>query len=229
MTKIRTVSQLSDRLSEEIAWRKKELIYIKTLIEREKKISKTIQTTLLRSGTAILYAHWEGFVKNAAESYVEFVSRQNLKSSELAPNFLALAIKKQLNEAQGSQKAVIFTKVVDFLITGLDSKCQIQWDDAIKTKSNLNSDVLKDIICILGLDYSLYATKEKIIDETLLRSRNEIAHGQYLLIEFKQYMELHHEIIGLMDLFKDQIENAALSKTYLFRGRSWVGLAQEPV
>ena len=47
MTKIRTVSQLSDRLSEEIAWRKKELIYIKTLIEREKKISKTIQTTLL--------------------------------------------------------------------------------------------------------------------------------------------------------------------------------------
>jgi hypothetical protein len=27
-------------------------------------------------------------------------------------------------------------------------------------------------------------------------------------------MELHHEIISLMDLFKDQIENAAISKAY---------------
>jgi len=213
MTKIRTVSQLSDKLAEEISWRKKELIYIKTLIEKNKY--QTVQSTLLRSGTAILYAHWEGFVKNAATSYVEFVARQNLKYSELAPNFLALAVKKQLNEAQGSYRAVIFTKVVDFLITGLESKCLIQWDDAIKTQSNLNSEVLKDIICILGLDYSLYETKEKIIDETLLRSRNEIAHGQYLLIEFGQYLELHHEIISLMDLFKDQIENAAISEAYL--------------
>jgi MAE_28990/MAE_18760-like HEPN len=213
MTKIRTVSQLSDQLSEELAWRKKELIYIKTLIEKNRY--RTVQSTLLRSGTAILYAHWEGFVKNAATSYVEFVARQNLKYSELAPNFLALAVKKQLNEAQGSYRAVIFTKVVDFLITGLESKCLIQWDDAIKTQSNLNSEVLKDIICILGLDYSLYETKEKIIDETLLRSRNEIAHGQYLLIEFNQYIELHHEIISLMDLFRDQIENAAIAKTYL--------------
>lgn len=213
MTKIRTVSQLSDQLSEEIAWRKKELIYVKTLIDKNRY--KTVQSTLLRSGTAILYAHWEGFIKNAATSYVEFVARQNLKYSELTPNFLALAVKKQLDEAQGSYRAVIFTKVVDFLVTGLESNCSIQWDDAIKTKSNLNSEVLRDIMCILGLDYSLYETKEKIIDETLLRSRNEIAHGQYLLIEFNQYMELHHEIISLMDLFRDQIENAAISKAYL--------------
>ncbi len=214
MTKIRTVSQLSDQLSEEIAWRKKELIYIKSLIEKNRY--QPVQPTLLRSGTAILYAHWEGFVKNAAISYVEFVSRQNLKYSELKPNFVALAVKKQLNEARESHKAIIFTKVVNFLIAGLESKCSIQWDDVIKTQSNLNSEVLKDIICVLGLNYSFYETKEKIIDETLLRSRNEIAHGRYLLIEFDQYMDLHHEIISLMDLFKDQIENAAISSAYLY-------------
>lgn len=213
MTKIRTISQLSDQLSAEIAWRKKELIYIKTLTE--KKSNSSVQSALLRSGTTILYAHWEGFIKNAATSYVEFVARQNLTYSELSPNFLALAVKKQLTEAQGSHRAVIFTKVVDFLMTGLESKCSIQWIDAIKTQSNLNSEVLKDIVCILGLDYSLYETKEKIIDETLLRSRNEIAHGQYLLIDFDQYIELHREIISMMDLFKDQIENAAISKNYL--------------
>ncbi|HAG80940.1 MAG TPA: hypothetical protein DCL61_07145 [Cyanobacteria bacterium UBA12227] len=213
MTKIRTVSQLSDKLSEEIAWRKKELIYIKSLIEKNRY--KSVESTLIRSGTALLYAHWEGFIKNAATSYVEFVARQNLKYSELAPSFLALSVKRQLHEAQESYRAVIFTKVVDFLIAGLESKCSIQWDDAIKTQSNLNSEVLKDIICILGLDYSFYETKEKIIDETLLRSRNEIAHGQYLLMQFDQYIELHREIISLLDLFKDQIENASTSRAYL--------------
>jgi len=212
MTKIRTISHLNDKLSEEIVWRKKELIYFKTLIEKNKY--KIVQSTLLRSGTAILYAHWEGFMKTAATSYVEFVARQNLKYSELAPNFLALAVKKQLNDIQETSKAVLFTKVVNLLVTELESKCSIQWEDAIKTQSNLNSDVLKDIICILGLDYSFYETKEKIIDETLLRSRNEIAHGQYLLIEFEQYIELHRKIISLMDLFKTQIENAAISKAY---------------
>ena len=80
MTKIRTVSQLSDKLSEEIAWRKKELIYIKSLIEKNRY--KSVESTLIRSGTALLYAHWEGFIKNAATSYVEFVARQNLKYSE---------------------------------------------------------------------------------------------------------------------------------------------------
>ena len=64
------------------------------------------------------------------------------------------------------------------------------------------------------MDYSPYEIKEKIIDETLLRSRNEIAHGQYLLIQFDQYIELHHEIISLMDLFKDQIENTAILGAY---------------
>ena len=144
MTKIRTISQLSDQLSAEIAWRKKELIYIKTLTE--KKSNSSVQSALLRSGTTILYAHWEGFIKNAATSYVEFVARQNLTYSELSPNFLALAVKKQLAEAQGTHRAVIFTKVIDFLMTGLESKCSIQWIDAIKTQSNLNSEVLKDIV-----------------------------------------------------------------------------------
>jgi len=212
MTKIRTISQLNDELSKEITWRKKELIYVKSLIEKNRY--KTIQETLTRSGTALLYAHWEGFIKGAATFYVEFVARQNLKYSELSPNFLALALKKQLGEAQSSHKAIIFTQVINFLVTGLEARCSISWEDAIKTQSNLNSGVLKDIICILGLDYSPYEIKEKIIDETLLRSRNEIAHGQYLLIQFDQYIELHHEIISLMDLFKDQIENAAILGTY---------------
>lgn len=209
--KIRTLNQLTDKLSKEIVWRKKELIYIKTLAEKNKQ--KSTSDALLRSGITILYAHWEGFIKSASTFYLEFVSRQNLRYEDLTANFLALAMKKRLSEAYESYKVTVFTKVAEFFVHGLDEPCSLQWEDIIRT-SNLNSDILRDIACMLGLDYSLYETKEKIIDESLLRSRNEIAHGRYLLIDFDQYMNLHHEIIALMDLFKDQIENAAASKAY---------------
>lgn len=211
--KIRTLTQLIDKLDEEIAWRKKELIYIKTLAEKNRY--KSTSDALLRSGITILYAHWEGFIKSAATLYLEFVARQNLKYDELTANFLAVAIKKKLSEAHETYKAIVFTKVAEFFVSGLSEKCSIQWEETIKT-SNLNSDILRDITCMLGLDYSKYETKEKEIDESLLRSRNEIAHGKYLLIDFDQYIKLHYEMINLMDLFKSQIENAAASKAYLF-------------
>ncbi|WP_051469920.1 MAE_28990/MAE_18760 family HEPN-like nuclease [Fischerella sp. PCC 9605] len=225
-TKIRTQTQLYDRLSEEIAWRRKELIYIKSVIEKNRYTA--IINTLIRSGIPILYAHWEGFVKNAATSYIEFVARQNLKYEELACNFIALAMKTKLKNAQESNKSTIFVEVANFFRTGLSEKCYMQWENAVNTQSNLSSVIFKDIICCLGLDYSIYETKEKLIDEKLLRSRNEIAHGKELLIDYEQYIELHDEVINLINLFFNQIDNAASTKSYLHKNYASVHLTSTP-
>lgn len=213
MSKIRTLDQLNDKLSEEIAWRKKELIYLKTVIAKEK--DKSTQPVLLRSGITILYAHWEGCIKNSATSYIEFVARQNLNYADLSSNFLALVIQQQFMNNPSLSELAKCSNVAELVKYNLNTQSFIQWKETIKTKSNLNSSVLKEIINILGLDYSFYLTKEKIIDETLLRTRNEIAHGERSLISFERYSELHYEIINLMDLFKNQIENAACSKAYI--------------
>ena len=164
----------------------------------------------------MLYAHWEGFVKEASTYYVEYVARKNLKYSQLASNFLTLAVKRELHDAQETYNAEIFTSFTEFFRTGLEAQCSINWSDSIQTQSNLSSTVFKNIICILGLDYSPYETKQRLIDETLLDSRNKIAHGQYTMIDIRQYEELNREIINLMDLFKNQIENAAITKAFLF-------------
>lgn len=81
-------------------------------------------------------------------------------------------------------------------------------------KSNLSSEVLREIAYILGLDYKEYETKAKLIDETLLKNRNEVAHGKYLLIDVEQFVELHKTIIDLLDLFSNQISNAASTQAY---------------
>ncbi len=214
MTKIYTAEHLEDALSNAIAWRKKELATLKSLV-RSGSHSRSKLNCLIRSGIAILYAHWEGFIKEAGTAYLEFVSRQRLTYQELTPNFIAFAMKKQLNEARQTNKAIIYNQVVEFFLSGLIQRSQIAYDDsAINIESNLSSAVLRNIVHMLGLDYSAFESKEKLIDEKLLKRRNHIAHGKYLTVDETEFAEIYDQIIVLMDIFRNQISNSAVLEKY---------------
>ncbi|HLP91152.1 MAG TPA: MAE_28990/MAE_18760 family HEPN-like nuclease [Nostocaceae cyanobacterium] len=212
MKKIRTPEQLSDKLAEELAWRKKELSILKSLID-SKSFESAKRNALLRSGITMLYAHWEGFVKVAANSYVEFVAMQKLPYNQLANNFIALAMKDQLDQAKETEKATIYNEVAEFFMTKLNDRSVIKYEFRIAT-SNLSSSVFKEIMCMIGLDYSFYESKEVLIDEQLLKNRNIIAHGNYLDIDEKRYDEWHTKVIEMMDTLRNQIDNAASTKQY---------------
>ncbi|MDY6783278.1 MAG: MAE_28990/MAE_18760 family HEPN-like nuclease [Cyanobacteriota bacterium] len=210
---VRTAEQLSDRLSNDLAWRKRELAEIKSLIEAN-NISLQRHNTLLRSGICILYSHWEGFVKLAANAYLEYVRSKKLTYRELSSNFLALAMKEKLNEAKETNKPSAYIPVCDFFLSELNQRCYLP-KDAISTDSNLSSKILKEITYLLGLDFSLYSTKSELIDTKLLDRRNSIAHGNYLLFDREAYLELHAEIVGMLDTFRNQIENAAIQNEFM--------------
>ena len=53
---------------------------------------------------------------------------------------------------------------------------------AIDTKSNLTSKVFANIANSLDIATVAYETKFNLIDESLVRRRNEIAHGNYLIL-----------------------------------------------
>jgi len=210
---IRTAEQLSDKLAEDLAWRKKELSEIKSLVEA-KNVSDQRHKALLRSGICMLYSHWEGFVKLAANSYLEYVRSQKLSYKELSTNFLALAMKEKLKEAKDTNKPSLYIPVCDFFISELDQRCTLP-KDAISTASNLSSEILKEITNILGIDFSLYSTKSVLIDTKLLKTRNEIAHGNYSSFDKSEYIELHSQVIEMLDIFRNQIENAAIQKKFM--------------
>lgn len=211
--KIRTTEQLSDKLSDSLAWRKKELSEVKSLVET-KSFSDPKHKALVRSGICLLYAHWEGFVKSAANSYLEFVIMQRLCYKDLSNNFLALAMKEKLKEAKETNKPSLYIPVCDFFLDELDQRCSLP-KDAISTDSNLSSGIFQEITHILGVDFSLYSTKSVLIDTKLLKARNEIAHGEYSVSDREEYIELHREVIIMLDSFRNQIENAAINKDYL--------------
>ncbi|NJM19986.1 MAG: hypothetical protein HC836_17050 [Richelia sp. RM2_1_2] len=210
--KLRTAEQLSDKLSNELAWRKKELSEVKSLVETKFSLSK--HNALIRSGICLIYAHWEGFVKLAANSYLEYVRLQKLDYKDLANNFLALAMKERLNQAKETNKPSLYIPVCDFFLNELDQRCELP-KDVISTASNLSSEILKEITHSLGIDFSPYSTKSILIDTKLLKTRNEIAHGEYSIFDKEEYIELHAEIITMLDIFRNQIENAAINKDYM--------------
>jgi MAE_28990/MAE_18760-like HEPN len=211
MKKIRTFEDLEQRLTDDLSWRRKELSDLNSLIG-----SKSYNV-LLRGGVVLLYAHWEGYIKTAASSYLEFVSRQKLTYNELAMNFVAVAMKARLDEAKESNKATVFTEVAYFILTQGDKRSIVPYKEVVSTDSNLSSLILREITCLLGLDYSPYKLKEKLIDEQLLKRRNMIAHGESLAslsLDRDEYQQLHSEILAMMQDFRTQVENHAIQKLY---------------
>jgi hypothetical protein len=216
--KIKDIEQLRKKLDEELGWRKIELSALKAMIDL-KSLESGRRKVLLRSGVTMLYAHWEGFVKVSGNNYIEFVAMKRLPYNQLANNFIALAMKDQLDEAEDTKKATIYNKVAEFFMTRLTERSVIKYEFRIAT-SNLSASVFKEIISMLGLDYSLYESKEVFINKRLLEKRNLIAHGNYLDIDEKDYDELHTIVIGMMDTLRNQIDNAAATKEYCCQSSS---------
>jgi hypothetical protein len=212
--KIRAEEQLSNRLATDLAWRKKELSAMKSLIEA-KNVSDQRHKVLVRSGVCILYSHWEGFVKLAANSYLEYVISKKLTYQELSSNFLALAMKETLKEAKETHKPSLYIPVCEFFLYELNQRSMLpKPKDVISTGSNLNSENFKEITYNLGIDFSISSKESVLIDLKLLKTRNEIAHGEDSEFNRDAYLELYREIIGMLDIFRNQIENAASQKKF---------------
>jgi hypothetical protein len=212
MSRIRTLVDLQDAMQKEFAWRKKELHGLKSLVIANENTHN--RDLFIRAAVALLYAHWEGFIKEIGRTYLDFVAEKKLRYDELPPHFLAMAIGRLVKDAGATSKIQPSIELVEFFQSHMGERSHLSAGAGIVTKSNLRSDVLHEIVRTLGLDYSRFATKEKLLDEKLLGNRNQIAHGQYVLVKYDEYLNLHGEVMGMMQDFYNQIDNMANSGTY---------------
>ncbi|KXB69463.1 MAE_28990/MAE_18760 family HEPN-like nuclease [Peptoniphilus sp. DNF00840] len=217
--KIKNLEELEDRIDDEIAWRKKELISIKNDVGSSENKDISEQSRLIRSGIAMLYAHWEGAIKSLAEYYLIYVSSLNLRYCELKNNFLAIDMKESLNKYAETKKASVHNKFLHDLYEKQNQPSKIPYKNIIKTNSNLKMDILKEITETIGLDSSPYELKKMLIDQRLLGNRNQIAHGQRLeklegISNISDFLELHEAVYELIELFANNIKTAAQNEDY---------------
>jgi hypothetical protein len=211
---IRTLDDLNTKLDDALAWRKKELSALYLTVARSRAHEAAI---LRRAAVPILYAHWEGFTKQAASFYLELVSRRRLTYRQLKTNFVAIACRKTLKEAAASERIDIHGQFVNFLLLNQDERARIPFEKTIDSKGNLNSAVLREIIFALGVPYNIHWTgKELLIDGSLLKMRNDIAHGKRVEVDQDSFEQLYRLIMdGILDQLRDTIENAAAIEGYL--------------
>lgn len=213
MSKPNTPEAFSKLLDDNRIWRMKEISDLRTAIRQ----MPAFADVLCRAHIPICYAHWEGHVKFAATKYIEYVSRKKLPYGNLQPQFLKNRFLQKLGTLAGEGNPSI-TRRSDLVGKILDSQKEqfAGYDDKaiVNTKSNLNSDVLKDICLICGISFDAFESEVNFIDSRLLDRRNNIAHGQDTSIGIDEVDEFSNTTIELMKIFGQSLEEQVSSEFY---------------
>ena len=210
MAKIRTLTELQEKLDTEMSWRIKEISDFKLATKTQPATSRTFT----RAGVALVYAHWEGFIKAASENYLNFVDTQGHVYRDLKTCFGVFGLKSRLALLGSSRQARPNIETLDFVIYQIDKPSKMNMASAIDTESNLTSRVFANIAASLDISTSPYETKFNLIDESLVSRRNKVAHGEYLDLSPSDFVVLADEILQMMRDYKTDIENAASLQNY---------------
>ncbi len=210
--KIRSVDELEQFFDAESSWRKKELTTLKLTIDSSRK---HVQAVLLRAAIPILYAHWEGLLKQLSIAMLTYIVSKGYRYNQLQDNFHAFAILEHYNGQFPAKRFDALVNVISKESIDLSKSMKINPEKYIDTKSNLNSEILKDITIKLGISYEPYILKEKFIDESFLGVRNAISHGEKRTIKIDEFKVLYQEINNLMEVFKSQLLNQVFQESYL--------------
>jgi hypothetical protein len=213
MNKIRTTEELVDHIAQDITWRKRELSELWLLISSFSDTDLK-QRIYIRCAIGFLYAHWEGFIKYCSTAFLEYLDSKKIKNEEMCSEIMALSLKRRLRKALTDNDARAYIDTVVKIRENNGSIFDINFKTAIETKDNLSSTELKKISNFLKIDYSLFATREKQIDDVLLHYRNNIVHGKNMELSKERYKELYQDVITLLETFRNCVENSATTKGY---------------
>lgn len=212
--KVRSALELLDLLDQGFAWRRVELHGHLSLVRSSKGPTGM---SLRRGGVALLYAHWEGYAREALTAYWQYVASQRLKYGELAENFVGLGIETELGAGHGRSDRELAVLRARRLLGCETERAQLG-SRTIDFRANLGSKAFFTWLVVLGLEDSGFLMQAPLIDQKLLSKRNAIAHGEFLDVGQQDYEELHHEVLSLLSRLRDLVNEAAA--TQRFRRRS---------
>ena len=210
MMKLRTLSELQDALDRETSWRKQEFTYIRFTVDDAKSPALNYA---LRSGVALLYAHWEGWVKGIACLYLNYINQKKLTYNEITQGLLGGALKTRISELEASNTARKHRDFARFIGTDLDQVAHIS-EALVRTESNLTSTVLADIMTRLGFPDDVLLLDGAFIDSRLVLRRNSVAHGEHLLVDKDEFLDDLDKTRRMLDRLSDLVSNAAATAAY---------------
>jgi MAE_28990/MAE_18760-like HEPN len=213
VTKPYTDQDLSDIFDEDLIWRRKELSDMKAAVKAADAAAKPV---LLRAIITLSYAHWEGYVRTCANRYFEYLTIRRRPYADLERQIYVNTFLVRIDALhQGRASLEARCKLVNDILDGTTGTFNYVNPSLIDTKSNLNSDMIKEICLICSVDSSHFETKRVFLDQFILKRRNAIAHGQQEFIQEAGMDDLVADILALMQYFRTLLENKVYQKQYI--------------
>jgi len=177
---------------------------------------KSLEITVVRMAIPMIYAHWEGYVKEVCHIYIEHIETSIMYARQLQPALLGyLWIPKLKPISQGGLNHKRRKAVAECVIHSLSGP--VVFGDAEKivdTSSNLRFSVLQRIADDLCLDITSLAGWRRHLD-ALVNLRNNIAHGIIpQRLGYSDFIMHTDATIGLMEGFEQVMHNAILIESF---------------
>ena len=208
-----------EKTEKEWNWRQRELTFFKQALAKADNYQKGV---ISRAGVILLYAHWEGFIKNISQSFLESFANTNIDRS---PRYIIVTHVARMNEiiSKKCNKINRASNLLDCISDGAKVCASIH--EIINTESNLDSEILEKIALSVGMSFDEFETKRQFIDRSFVHERNAIAHGEGRKIKEEEFLRLEKNVISLMDIFKKNIiDSAILANEFLNEGNPHVCL-----
>lgn len=212
MSKAYTEDDISTQLQQDRNWRLREMSDLKSAINLADEVAKNV---LLRALVTLCYAHWEGSVRLAAQKFLEHVALRKFTFQSLDAQFLRNYFLPRLAALSTTKSSIPDRcKLLDDILGAKELRYSKANNDLVSTRSNLNSDVLRDICLVCGVDFAPFEADCDFIDIFLLKRRNEIAHGEDTRVGVSDVDALIDRTLSLMRGFGNAIENRVYLKNY---------------
>lgn len=171
-----------ESISRDLGWREAELGSLKLLLARQ-DITDHQRTVLLRACWALLYAHYEGFSKNALTIFFDEAKRRAQNCGSLPQLTKLFALEKTLKRLRSLPSNDFLSEIESFSTVHHIGPPEFP---EVETKSNLWPSVLQEILD--AADINLPALNaNNILIKTLVSRRNKIAHGNNEIIQDASY------------------------------------------
>jgi len=167
-------------------------------------VGKPLESTVVRMAIPLLYANWEGYVKEVCQLYLEYIERSGTKNRELKADLLGYLWSSSLRPLSGGLNFEKKKAIAELALHRMDDCVKFSESERnIHTRANLNFEVLQDIADHLCFNISLLNTYKRHLNR-LVNLRNNIAHGSFpSSMDYDIFNEHAESVIDLMEDFEN--------------------------
>jgi hypothetical protein len=169
-----STTNFSDTIEEDLRWREAEIAHIKLLLKTSTKNSFAYKT-YLRVAIAMLYAHFEGFVKYIWDCILDEIEKESPCIADCHNSLVTFSLCKEFHRIKHECKHIEILQCYQNYTNV--SRQSISFPEKLGTQYNLKTEVFKEKISVFGIVCVQIDNNSSLID-SLVQKRHEVAHGK---------------------------------------------------